>query len=98
MRDGDAADTGRVSPLDDAILMSVITRVEPEGGVHRVATDAPARRIRLDVLLRAIPTLAFDDASAEVDGTIVAQAEYSRRKLLDRSTRASCDAGDDESG
>ncbi len=88
LRDGDAGIASRVSALDDAIVMSVVTRVELEGGVHRHPEDAAARRARLDVLLRAIPTLAFDDAAAEAYAAIVAHAGYSRRKLLDRMIAA----------
>ena len=39
-------------------------------------------------MLRAIPTLAFDDASADAYAAIVARAGYSRRKLLDRMIAA----------
>jgi predicted nucleic acid-binding protein len=46
------------------------------------------RRARLDAILAAIPTLAFDDSAAEVYGAIVAGAGYSRRKLLDRMIAA----------
>ena len=88
LRDGDVVVAGRVAALDDAVLMSVVTRVELEGGVYRVASDAPARRARLDVVLRAIPTLAFDDASADMYGMISAHAGYSRRKLIDRMIAA----------
>lgn len=88
LRDGDPQTADRIAALDDAILISVVTRVELEGGVHRVPQDARARRARLDVMLRAIPTLAFDDASADAYGAIVARAGYSRRKLLDRMIAA----------
>jgi tRNA(fMet)-specific endonuclease VapC len=88
LRDGDVDTADRVAALDDAILISVVTRVELEGGVHRYPADAPARRARLDVMLRAIPTLAFDDASADAYRDIVAGAGYSRRKLLDRMIAA----------
>jgi predicted nucleic acid-binding protein len=88
LRDGDPVTADRIATLDDAILISVVTRVELEGGVHRVPADAPARRARLDAMLRAIPTLAFDDASADAYGAIVARAGYSRRKLLDRMIAA----------
>ncbi|MDZ7630298.1 MAG: PIN domain-containing protein [Gemmatimonadaceae bacterium] len=66
------------------MLLSIITRVELEGGVHRDLADAPARRARLETLLSAIPVLAFDDAAADAYAAIVASAGYSRRKLLDR--------------
>jgi predicted nucleic acid-binding protein len=88
LRDGDAAITDRVAALDGAVLMSVVTRVELEGGVQREPTHASIRRARLDTMLAAIPTLAFDDMAADAYGTIVAHAGYSRRKLLDRMIAA----------
>ena len=88
LRDGDVAVTDRISALDGAVLMSIVTRVELEGGVYRDATHAAARRARLDVMLSAIPTLAFDDLAADAYGGIVAHAGYSRRKLLDRMIAA----------
>ncbi len=68
--------------------MSIVTRVELEGGVYRNPATARIRRARLDAILAAVPTLAFDDTAAEVYGTIVASAGYSRRKLLDRMIAA----------
>ena len=88
LRDGDAAITEKVGALTDAVLMSIVTRVELEGGVYREPAQAAVRRARLDAILSAIPTLAFDDEAAEIYGTIVARAGYSRRKLLDRMIAA----------
>lgn len=88
LRDGDRAVVDRVAALDGAVLMSIITRVEVEGGVHREPAYAALRRARLDVILGAIPTLAFDAPAADAYGAIVAQAGYSRRKLLDRMIAA----------
>ena len=88
LRDGDPSVTAKIASLDDAILLSIVTRVELEGGVYRDADDAPARRARLDTLLSAIPVLAFDDAAADAYAAIVASAGYSRRKLPDRMIAA----------
>jgi predicted nucleic acid-binding protein len=88
LRDGDPTVTAKVGTLDDAVLMSVVTRVELEGGAYRDPAHAAQRRARLDVMLKAIPSLAFDDAAAEEYGKIVAAAGYSRRKLLDRMIAA----------
>jgi tRNA(fMet)-specific endonuclease VapC len=88
LRDGDKVVTDKISALDDAVLMSIITRVELEGGVYREPAYAPIRRVRLDAVLDAIPTVAFDDTAAEAYGAIVAHAGYSRRKLLDRMIAA----------
>jgi predicted nucleic acid-binding protein len=88
LRDGDPATTQKVAILQSAILMSIVTRVELEGGVYREPAYAPVRRARLDAMLSAIPALAFDDLAAETYGTIVASAGYSRRKLLERMIAA----------
>ncbi|MGI8508165.1 MAG: PIN domain-containing protein [Gemmatimonadaceae bacterium] len=88
LRDGDAAVIERVALLDSAVIMSIVTRVELEGGVYREPTYAHLRRERLDAMLTAIPTLAFDDAAADAYGGIVARAGYSRQKLLDRMIAA----------
>lgn len=88
LRDGDPAVTAKVSALDDAVLMSIVTRVELEGGVYREPVHAPVRRARLDAILAAVPTLAFDDEAADAYGAIVASAGYSRRKLLARMIAA----------
>lgn len=88
LRDGDLAVLDRVATLDGALLMSVVTRVELEGGVHREPAFAAIRRARLDAMLAAIPTLAFDDLAADAYAGIVAQVGYSRRTLLDRMIAA----------
>jgi antitoxin VapB len=40
-------------------VMSIVTRVELEDGVYRVPEYSAIRRARLDVLIAAIPALAF---------------------------------------
>jgi tRNA(fMet)-specific endonuclease VapC len=88
LRDADVTIVDKVAALDDAVVMSIITRVELEGGVYREPVHAPLRRARLDAILAAVPTIAFDDAAADVYGAIVANAGYSRRKLLERMIAA----------
>lgn len=88
LRDGHEATLTRIAALSDAVLMSVVTRVEMEGGVYREPASAPVRRARLDAMLAAIPVLAFDDEAANTYGAIVAHAGYSRRKILDRMIAA----------
>ena len=88
LRDGDSTTMQKVAALQSAVLMSIVTRVELEGGVYREPAHASVRRARLDAMLSAIPALAFDDLAAETYGTIVASAGYSRRKLLDRMIAA----------
>ena len=88
LRDGNPAITEKVAALDDAVLMSIVTRVELEGGVYRDPEHSKIRRARLDAILAALPAIAFDDSAAEAYGAIVASAGYSRRKLLDRMIAA----------
>lgn len=88
LRDGDVVVTDRIASLDGVVLMSIVTRVELEGGVYREPIHAAARRVRLDTMLAAIPTLAFDELAADAYGSIVAHAGYSRRRLLDRMIAA----------
>jgi len=88
LRDGDREVTDRVAKLEGAILMSVISRVELEGGVWRDPALAGLRRPRLDAILAALPMLDFDGASADAYRAIVEAAGYSRRKLLDRMLAA----------
>ena len=88
LRDGAPLVMGKGAALQGAVLLSIVTRVELEGGVYRDPANAAIRRARLDVILNAIPCLAFDDMAAEAYGTIVASAGYSRRKQLDRMIAA----------
>lgn len=88
LRDGDTEIMSKVAALDDAVLMSVVTRVGLEGGVYRSPEFAAVRRARLDTMLAAVPVLAFDDSAASAYGAIVAHAGYSRRKVLDRMIAA----------
>jgi tRNA(fMet)-specific endonuclease VapC len=88
LRDGDPETARKIASLPDAVLMSIVTRVELEGGVYRDPTHAKLRRARLDAILAAIPSLPFDDEAAETYARIVASAGYSRRKLLDRMIAA----------
>jgi len=88
LRDGHPEITDKVAALNDVVLISIVTRVELEGGVYREPGYSQIRRARLEAILAAVPALAFDDAAAGAYGTIVAGAGYSRRKLLDRMIAA----------
>ena len=83
LRDGDPVVSAKVGDLVGAVLMSIVSRVELEGGVYREPAHVQLRRDRLDVMLEAIPSVAFDGEFADAYATILAAAGYSRRKLLD---------------
>ena len=88
LRDGDEVVTAKVAALTGAILLSVVSRVELEGGVYRDIAQASVRRPRLDAILAALPVLAFDDTAADAYRKIVESAGYSHRKILDRMIAA----------
>jgi tRNA(fMet)-specific endonuclease VapC len=88
LRDGDPAISARVAALDGAIMLSIVSRVELEGGVYRDPDLIALRRPRLEAILDVLPVLAFDDAAADAYRSIVEAAGYSRRKLLDRMIAA----------
>jgi len=88
LRDDDPAIVARAKALGPGLVLSIVTRVELEGGVYRVPLTADIRRRRLDILLAALPVLPFDADAAEAYGAIVREAGYSRRKLLDRMIAA----------
>jgi tRNA(fMet)-specific endonuclease VapC len=88
LRDGDPAVTSQIAALEGAILLSVISRVELEGGVYRDPAQTGIRRPRLDAMLAALPVLAFDDSAADAYRQIVEAVGYSCRKLLDRMIAA----------
>ncbi|MEO8812497.1 MAG: PIN domain-containing protein [Caulobacteraceae bacterium] len=88
LRDGDEAIRAGVKALARPLAISVVTRVELEGGVRRDRSQSQLRRRLLDVLLATLPVLPFDEAAADAYRLIVEHAGYSRRKLLDRMIAA----------
>lgn len=88
LRDGDPEIMRRIADLSETIFLSVISRVELEGGVYRFPDETRWRRARLDLLLEAIPVLDFGTDAADAYSRIVQAAGYSRRKILDRMIAA----------
>jgi predicted nucleic acid-binding protein len=88
LRDGDLDVITKVEALGGPFALSIISRVELEGGLYSQPRKAAVRRERLAQLLTRIPTLAFDDVAAQAYGKILASAGYSRRKVIDRMIAA----------
>ena len=88
LSDGDEEITAKVERLQTDVLVSVISRVELEGGVHAVRADAALRRMRLERLLESISVVPFDDVAANAYRDIVEAVGYSRRKVIDRMIAA----------
>jgi predicted nucleic acid-binding protein len=88
LRDGDAEVVAKIGALEGPVLMSVVSRVELDGGVYRDPVWIDVRRARLAAVLSSIPALSFDEPEADAYRAIVEAAGYSRRKLLDRMVAA----------
>lgn len=88
VRDADARYRSRIDGLGADVSISVISRVELEGGVHREPENVSARRARLDLFLSNVDVWAFDDLSAEAYRAILEACGFSRRKILDRMIAA----------
>lgn len=88
LRDAGPVVARKIAELDGPIILSIITRIELEGGVHRVPADAHIRRQRLDAALDALPTVAFDDQAADAYRAIIEACGFSRRKMADRMIAA----------
>jgi tRNA(fMet)-specific endonuclease VapC len=88
MREGFPAIVRRVEELRRKPFLSVVTRVELEGGVYANADEQENRRIAVDAMLRLLPVLDFDFEMSEVYGQILAQSSFNRRKIIDRMIAA----------
>lgn len=78
----------RLVELASIPALSIVSRVELEGGVVAEPPLKPVRRLLLDRMLRSFPVLDFDEACANAYRTIVETAGFSRRKLADRMIAA----------
>ena len=87
-RDGDPRITANIADLGEGLLISVLTRVELEGGVQRSPAEARVRRRLLDAMLLGLTVLPFDDACANGYRSILETVGYSRRKVMDRMIAA----------
>ncbi|WP_353205028.1 PIN domain-containing protein [Sphingomonas sp.] len=83
-RDGTSAIIAAISKLADPPLISIITRIELEGGVYRDPSHAALRRSRLDLLLTTLPVLDLPESVADRYRDIIAATGFSRRRILDR--------------
>lgn len=88
LRDGEPRIRARVLALVEAPFLSVISRVELEGGVHGRTEAADARRARLNALLERVTQLPFDEGEARIYGEIVRTCGFSRSKINDRMIAA----------
>lgn len=88
VRDDAVAAKVILAQLETRPVLSVITKVELEGGVYTRPDMLVQRRRRLDALLRRFDVVNFDADMAAIYGQIVAQQGFSRRKIIDRMIAA----------
>ena len=88
LRDGDEAILTRYEALERRPWLSVLSRVELEGGIYAKPDLIEMRRRAVDALLALLPVIDFDDEMAAAYGAIIAEAGFSRRKIIDRMIAA----------
>lgn len=68
--------------------MSIVTRVELEGGLDIEPQERERRRDRLDLLIQIMPVLGFGAPEAQAFRNIIAAVGFARNKTLDRMIAA----------
>ena len=65
-------------------MISVLTRIELEGGVTRAPDFAGIRRANVDALVSRLEVLPFDGQCADAYGRILSATGWSRARIFDR--------------
>ncbi len=94
LREGHPEIMRRVDELPRKPFLSVVTRVELEGGVYASEDEHDRRRIAVNALLNMLPLLDFDFEMSETYGQIVARSGFNRRKVIDRMIAATAMVAD----
>ena len=94
LRDGDRAVEERVAALETLPVLSVLTRVELEGGIFLTLEFAAIHRANTDALLSRLAILPFDGACADAYAKVLAVTGWSRPKIFDRMIAATALAHD----
>jgi len=88
LRDGDDEVLARVEALDGDVCMSIVTRIELEGGVARRPDETAIRRKRLDALLATVRCVPLEEDAADRYREIIEAAGFSRPRIIDRMIAA----------
>lgn len=94
IRDSPGFRDARLFDLDIPPVLSVVTRIELEGGLGSDPATLERRLELLTFMLTLLQTVPFDDSCAEAYRTIIAACGYSRRKVVDRMIAATALAHD----
>jgi tRNA(fMet)-specific endonuclease VapC len=93
LREGFTDIVRRIENLPQKPFLSVVSRVELEGGVYAKNEEQEERRVAVDAMLRLLPVIDFDFEMSEVYGHILARSGFSRRKIIDRMIAATALVG-----
>ena len=88
LRDGDKRIEQRIAHMEELPVVSVVTRIELEGGLIADPLQRDRWLQRLDVLLKRLTVLPFDDREAQAYRAIIMQVGFSRPRVLDRMIAA----------
>lgn len=88
LRDGQERISERIAALPEAPLLSIVSRVELEGGVYRDPAEAALLRDRVDIMLNFVEELSFGASQAIAYGRIVERCGFSRGLIIDRMIAA----------
>ena len=88
MRDRDSAILDRIDLIDELPKLSIVSRIELEGGVYAQPQFSSTRRLAVDTLLQRHEFLDFNAACANAYQRIVEQCGFSRTRTLDRMIAA----------
>jgi len=87
-RDGTEAVLDKLAEHDGEVLLSSLSLAELQRGVFKEPRFTALRQARLEVLLRAIPVIPFDEAAALAYGRIIAQCGWAKGRDFDRMIAA----------
>ena len=87
-RDGTEAVLDKLADHDGEVLLSSLSLAELQRGVFKEPGFTALRQARLEVLLRAIPVIPFDEAAALAYGRIIAQCGWAKGRDFDRMIAA----------
>lgn len=88
LRDGDRSVIERLADLAAIPALSIISRVELEGGPAARPQFATTMRVRNEGLFRRCTVVPFGNAEADAYSRILSAAAFSRAKVLDRMIAA----------
>jgi tRNA(fMet)-specific endonuclease VapC len=88
LRDGDPAAVERLARSPATLLLSVVSLVELEGGVHRDPSQTATRRERLNAVLLNVQVLPFTEEIVAIYGELIGRIGFSRGQIIDRMLAA----------